>query len=120
VDDLRAEEAEQPLALLRGVLGHHARKRIALQLCDQRERDARVAARRLEQLASGLELAGSLRRFDHRLRDAVFDRARRVLALELRVELHAADRTQLDERRVSDQLEDAHTYTVGHVLPRSW
>ena len=50
---------------------------------NQRERDASVAARRLEQLLSRLE-AG---RLDHRERDAVLDRAGRVLALELRVEL---------------------------------
>jgi hypothetical protein len=90
-EDLRAEQAQQPLPLLRRVLRHDARERIALELGDERERDAGVAARRLEQLASGLELAGCLRRLDHRLRDAVLDRAGRVLALELRVEAHVAD-----------------------------
>ena len=78
-DDLRAEEAQQALAFLGRVLRHHARERIALELRDERERDARVAARRLEQLAAGLELARGLRRLDHRLRDAVLDRAGRVL-----------------------------------------
>ena len=58
----------------------------------------------------GLELAGGLGRLDHRLRDAVLDRAGRVLALELRVELDARLRRearQLDERRVADQVEQA-------------
>ena len=62
---------------------------VALELRDERERDSRVAARRLEQLAARLELAPRLRRLDHRLRDAVLDRAGRVRALELRVEPHA-------------------------------
>jgi len=57
VDDVRTEEAQQPFALLRRVLRHHARQRIALELRDERERDSRVAARRLEELAAGLELA---------------------------------------------------------------
>ena len=98
----------------------HAGERVALELRNERERDAGVAARRLEQLATGLELARSLCRLDHRLRDAVLDRAGRVLALELCVDAHVADRTQLDERRVADQAEDVHTYTVGQVLPSSW
>ncbi len=109
-DDLGAEELEQADALRRRVLGHHARQRIALELGDHRERDARVAARRLEQLATGDELAARLGRLDHRLRDAVLDRAGRVLALELGVDLHVRVRrqvTQLDERRRADQVEHA-------------
>jgi hypothetical protein len=57
VDDVRTEEAQQSLALLRRVLRHHARQRIALELRDERERDSGVAARRLEELAAGLELS---------------------------------------------------------------
>ena len=105
-DDLRAVELEQLHALRRCVLRHDAGERVALELGDHRERDAGVAARRLEQLAARLELAGGLGRLDHRHRDAILDRARRVLALELRVEPHAAVRReprQLDERRRSDR-----------------
>ena len=120
VDDLRAEEAEQALALLRRAFRHHAGERVALQLRHECERDAGVAARGLEELTSGLELARRLGRLDHRLRDAVLDRAGRVLSLELRVDADVADGTELDERRVADQPEDVHTYTVGHVLPSSW
>src|SRR5207244_11162535 len=105
-DDVRAEEAEQTLSLISRVLRHHAGERIALQLGNEGERDAGVAARRLEQLASPLQLAGSFGGLDHRLGDAVLDRAGRVLALELRVDLNVADRPELDERGVADELEE--------------
>ena len=107
-DDLRAVELEQLDALGGGVLGQDAGQRVALEPRDERERDARVAAGRLQQLAAGLELAGGLGRLDHRLGDAVLDRAGRVLALELRVEANAVVRGQareLDERRRADRLE---------------
>ena len=110
LDDLRAVDPQQPAALLGRVLGHHARERVALELRDHRERDAGVAARRLEQRAPGLELAGGLGRLDHRHRDAVLDRAGRVCALELRVDLDArlrCEARELDERRVADQVEQA-------------
>jgi hypothetical protein len=119
VDDVRAEEMQQALAFFGRVLRHHASQRIALQLRDHRERDAGVAARRLEQLATRLELARRLCCFDHRLRDAVLDRAGRVLALELRVDADVAGWAGARQRRLADQVEDAHTYTVGHVLPSS-
>src|SRR5204862_1570749 len=115
VHDLRTEQAQEPLTLLGCVLRHHASERIALQLRDERERDAGVAAGRLEQLAPRLELPRRFGGLDHRLRDAVLDRAGRVLSLELGVNADAADGTELDERRVPDQAEDVHTYTVGHV-----
>src|SRR5205823_8715980 len=85
--------------------GHHAREPVALEPRDERERDARVAARRLEELGAGLELGG----LDHRKRDTVLDRAGRILALELRVELDPRLRRkarQLDERGVADQSEE--------------
>ena len=83
VDDLRAVELEQALALLRRVLGHHARESVAAQLADQRERDARVAARRLDDARAA---ARARAESQHRLRDPVLDRAGRVLPLELRVD----------------------------------
>ena len=108
VDDLRAVELEQALALLGRVLGHDAREPVAAQLADQRERDAGVAARRLDHARARLEVGA----VEHRLRDAVLDRAGRVLALELRVDAHRRLRrevAQLDERRVADQVERART-----------
>ena len=104
VDDLGAVDPQQPAALLGRVLGHDAGERVALELRHHREGDARVAARRLEQRAAGLELAGRLGALDHRQRDAVLDRAGRVRALELRVEPYLRlrrDPRELDERRVA-------------------
>ena len=46
--DLGAEDLEQLAALDRHVLGHHDAQRVAAQLRDQREADAGVARRRLE------------------------------------------------------------------------
>src|SRR5207302_3845545 len=82
--------------------------RIAPQLRDERERDAGVSARRLEQLPPRLELTGGLGRLDHRLRDPVLDRPRGVLALELCVEADSGRREpgQLDEWRVADEVEE--------------
>ncbi len=117
--DLGAVELEQPAALLGHVLGHHAGERVPLQLCDERERDSCVAARRLEQLPAGLELATSLGILDHRKRDAVLDRAGRVLALELGVNPDFRLRGQswkLDERGSSDQVEQAAGCFQGQFL----
>src|SRR5262249_23929917 len=76
---------------------------VAAQLRDERERDARVPARRLEQLLPGLEVCG----VDHRERDPVLDRAGRVVALELGVDANAGRRQlrKLDERGGPDQVE---------------
>jgi len=54
VDDGLAVEPQQSPPLLGRVVGHHARQLVALELRDERERDAGVAARRLEELAAGL------------------------------------------------------------------
>jgi hypothetical protein len=86
----------------------YAGQRIALELRHHRERDAGVAARRLEELASRLELARGLRGLDHRLRDPVLDRTGWVLALELRVEPGAAFGAyprELDKGGAADRLE---------------
>src|SRR4051812_32285288 len=108
LDDRRAVEAQEPTSLLGRVLREDARERVTLELGDERERDAGVAGGRLEQLTAGLELARRLRGFDHGQRDAVLDRAGRVLALELRVQPHRRLRRQarqLDERGVAYELE---------------
>ncbi len=95
LDDLRAVEPQQLPAFLRRVLGQDARERIALELRDERERDAGVAGRRLEELAAGFELARRLRRLDHREGDAILRRPGRVLPLELRVETHRRFRREV-------------------------
>ena len=119
VDDLGAEQAQDAAALGGRVLGQHAGERVALQLRDERERDAGVAARRLEQAPTGLELAGRLGRFDHRLRDAVFDRAGGILCLELREDADRPGREarELDERSVADEVEDARCERVSAHRP---
>src|SRR3972149_4151355 len=109
-DALRAVQLEQAPALGGRALRHHARERVALHLRDHREGDASVPARRLEELASRYELTSRLGVLDHRLRDTVLDRAGRVLALELRVDLDVRARREpleLDERRAADQVEHA-------------
>src|SRR5205823_6489808 len=108
LDDRRAVQLQEPSSLLRRVGGQDAGEPIPLELCDERERDARVAGRRLEELAPRLELAYSLGGSDHREGDAILDRARRVLALELRVQPHRrlrCEARQLDQRGVADELE---------------
>ena len=116
LDDLGAVEPEQTAALGGDVRGEDAGQRIAAQPCGERERDARVAARRLEQAAARLELAGRLGRIEHRLRDAVLDRPARVLPLELRVETDGRLRReagQLDERRRPDEVEERRRKRCG-------
>src|SRR5438309_9832221 len=98
---------KETLALLRRVLGHDAGERMTLQLCHERERDAGVATRRLEQRATAVELAGGFSGFDHRLGDAVLDRAGRIQSLELCVHATIPARAQLDEGGGRDQLEQA-------------
>ena len=82
---------------------HDARQLQSLQLGDERERDAGVAARRLEQFLPGLQIGG----LDHRQRNAVLDRAGRVLSFELRVDRppRRRERLELDQRGVPDQVE---------------
>jgi hypothetical protein len=128
LDDLGAVQLEQLPPLLGCVRRHDARQRIVAQLRDERERDAGVARGGLEQPLPGLELD----RLEHLLRDAVLDRAGRVLPFELRVDRHGArlrrQPRQLDERGVADEIEQrardrhrfSHRKTVGQSLPSSW
>jgi hypothetical protein len=95
-------------ALRRRGLRHDGRDRIALDLADHREGDAGVAARRLEDPAAGLELARVLGGLHHLEGDAVLDRARGVLLLELGEDPHVrvgGHARELDERGVADRRE---------------
>src|SRR6476469_4528707 len=87
-DDLGAPHPQQLAALLGGVLGHHADDAVALELRGHRERDARVAAGRLEDRAAGPQGAVGLGLLDHPQRRAVLDGAGRVAVLELRPEAY--------------------------------
>ena len=67
-------------------------------------------------VAPGVEPAVLLRLLDHRQGDAVLHRATGVLALELDQDAHVgvgAERGDLDERRVADQVEDAGDVAHG-------
>ena len=109
VDDLRAVHLQQLGALGRDVLGHHDLERIALARADHRQRDAGVAGGRLEDRLARADRALLLGVLDQRARDAVLDRARRVVRLELGPDAHAGlgrQALELDERRVADRLHD--------------
>ena len=107
-DELGAVEREQALPLVGRILRHDARERIPLELRHEREGDARVPARRLEEAPPWLELPGGLGSVDHRLGDAVLDRAGRVLTLELGVDRNAlgGEARQLDEWCVPHEVEE--------------
>src|SRR5581483_9416102 len=74
-DELRAEGLEKLSALDGKRIGHDQDAAIAFRRRDERQADAGVAAGRLDDDAlARLDLAALLRVFDHRQRDAVFDR----------------------------------------------
>ena len=89
--DLRAVEAQQPLALAAHALRQREHEVVALGGADEGERDAGVAARRLDDRgAARLDPALGLGGLDHRDADAVLDRPARVEHLELGEQLGAA------------------------------
>ena len=86
----RAVQAQQALALAAHALRQRQHQLIALGGAHERERDARVAAGRLDdRRAARLDPAFRLGRLDHRHADAVLDAAARVERLELREQLDA-------------------------------
>ena len=89
VDDLGAVHLQQLRALGRHVVGHDDLERVALARADHRQRDAGVAGRRLEDRLAGPDRALLLGVLDQRARDAVLDRAGRVVRLELGPDAHA-------------------------------
>ena len=88
-DDLGPEGAQQGDLLLRDLVGHHEDAAVALQRGGDREADARVAARRLDDRPSGGELPLLLGALDHPEADPVLDAAARVHELELGEEQRA-------------------------------
>ena len=65
------------------VLGHDQQHAVATDGCHHRQRDAGIAASRLDQGIAGADLATRLGLQDHGQRCAVLDRAGRVIALQL-------------------------------------
>ena len=87
-DDLRAVELQQLAAFDRRVLRHHADQPVALELRGHRQRDAGVAAGRLQDRGAGLEQPVALGLLDHPQRGPVLDGTGRVAVLELGPQPH--------------------------------
>ena len=107
--DARPIETQQPLALAAHPLRQRQHQLIALRGAHKRERDAGVAARRLDDRRTArLDAALALGRLDHRDADAVLDAAAGVERLELRKQPGVAARREqpreLDHRRAADML----------------
>ena len=88
-------------------LGHREHDAVAARGADERERDAGVAARPLDDRAAGLELAGRLGGVDDRDADAVLHAAAGVVELELAEHGgvgSVGDPVEAHERRASDRL----------------
>ena len=116
-DDLGAPHAQQLAPLLGGVLGHHADDAVALELGRHRQRDAGVAAGRLEDRAAGTQGAVLLGLLDHPQRRPVLDGAGRVAVLELGPEAYVGagrQPRQPDQRRAADRVQQA--VVAGHAL----
>ena len=79
----RAERRHGLPAFDRKVFRHHQHHAVAHHRRRHRQRDAGVAAGRLDQRVAGLDLAALLGAPDHRQRRPVLDRSRRIVALEL-------------------------------------
>ena len=109
----RAIQPQQALALAAHALRQRQHQVIALGGAHERQRDPRVAARRLDdRRAPGLDPAFGLGGLDHRHADAVLDAAARVERLELGEQLDAVVRggralehlRKPDQRRAPDEL----------------
>ena len=105
---LRAVQAQQPLALAAHALRQREDQLVALGRAHERQRDAGVPARGLDdRRAARLDPSLPLGRLDHGHADAVLDRAAGVEHLELAEHLPAACRGQageLDHRRAADMV----------------
>jgi hypothetical protein len=82
-DNLRAHCAQVEDLLLAHLVGQDENELVALLRRHQRQADARVARRRLDQRVAGRDVAALLGLFDHRDADAVLDRAAGIREFEL-------------------------------------
>ena len=120
--ELRAVGRRELATLDRHRVGHREDELVALHRGDEREADAGVAARRLDERAARLQDAGLLRRLDHRERDAVLHGPARVEVLDLDDHLRGAlvELADADERRIADQFGNVFV-DVGHgVVSVGW
>src|ERR1044071_4677439 len=95
--------------LLAHLVRQNQNEPIAFPSGDERERETRIACRRLDESPAGLDLSAVLGGFDHGEADAVLDGAAGGLTLELEPELArtGVDAQDADDRRVPDEREDA-------------
>src|SRR6267378_2756188 len=108
-DELCTKGTGDALPLERHLVGHAELERMTANRADHRERDARVAARRIEHDASTSEPAFLLRVEHHPERRPIFHTPAGIRALDLHPEVTAkasANPAQWDERCVPDSLED--------------
>ncbi len=129
-DDLRAEEAQELLALRGRVVGHDDAHRVTHPRADHRQADAGVAARRLQDRLALAQRARGAGFGQHPQRDAVLHRAGRIRALQLGVETHIVMRgqpRQLDHGRLPDRRQDvacrlppAHGWHRSSWRLRAW
>jgi hypothetical protein len=97
-------------AFARDVGRQHHLEAVPLEARDQGHADPGVARGRLQEDGAGLETTFLLGGLDHGQGDAVLHRPTGVLPLELDEDAGArigAQRADIDERRVPDQIEDA-------------
>ena len=104
-----AKGAHRLLTLDRGIFGHEQDELVAAHGRRHRQRDAGIAAGRLDQRIAGFDLAAHLRGVDHRQRRTVLHRAGRIVALELdekRVARLARHALEAHQRRIADAVFD--------------
>ena len=104
-DDFSAKNLEQLATFDRHILGKHDLDRVALDAGDHRQRNAGVSRRRFDDGLAGRKGSVGFGVFNHRQRDAVLDRTRRVLAFHLPEDAHIRVRAEyrdVDYRRVAD------------------
>ena len=116
---LRAVRLHQLPPLHRHGVGHHDDDAVAPRRGDRRKPDAGVAGGRLNDDRAGLQPPVCLRVVEHRLGDAVLDRAGGIEIFQLRADrrlevIKRFDVGQLQERGVTDQL-ICRGVNTGHV-----
>ena len=107
-DHLGAERLEQSHFFLRHLVRHREDALVALERRGDRQPDAGVAARPLDDRPAGLESPFALRLLDDRTTNAILDRTAGIEDLRLRVDrrAHATRHSvKADERRPSDRSE---------------
>ena len=115
-DDLRPVGAEQADLLLRHLVRHDEDAAVPLAHGGERQPDAGVAARRLDDRATLAERAGPLRGLDHAEADPVLDATARVQVLELRQDGRVDSSRhpiEPDEGRAAHEVE--HGRMVAHA-----